>query len=76
MSKPYCFKNNQRISQKYIASYLGLTSYYRKFIEEFCKLKLSLTKLTHKPFEYNETSKSDFQELKKKNNICTYFDPS
>jgi len=39
-----------------IRSFLGLAGYYRKFIEEFTKLALPLTKLTSKgqPFKWNE----------------------
>jgi len=39
-----------------IRSFLGLAGYYRKFIEEFSKLALPLTKLTSKgqPFKWNE----------------------
>jgi len=51
-----------------IRSFLGLVGYYRKFIEEFSKLALPLTKLTRKgqPFEWNEACEFSFQELKKK----------
>jgi len=61
-----------------IRSFLGLAGYYRKFIERFSKLALPLTKLTCKgqPFEWNEACEFSFQELKKKINICTCFNPS
>jgi len=51
-----------------IRRFLGLASYYRKFIGGFSKLALPLTKLTRKgqPFEWNEACEISFQELKKK----------
>ena len=51
-----------------IRSFLGLTGYYRRFIEEFSKITLPLTRLTQKgvKFEcYNDCERS-FQELKNK----------
>lgn len=35
-----------------IRSFLGLVGYYRKFIEDFSKLSLSLTQLTRKGEAY------------------------
>ena len=50
-----------------IRSFLGLTSYYRRFIEGFSKIALSLTRLTKKwvKFEWSNDCERSFQELKK-----------
>ena len=49
-----------------IRSFLGLTSYYRRFIEGFSKIALSLTRLTKKwvKFEWSNDCERSFQELK------------
>ena len=49
-----------------IRSFLGLTGYYRWFIEGFSKIALPLTRLTHKwvKFEWSNDCKRSFQELK------------
>src|SRR4051812_11608621 len=51
-----------------ICSFLGLAGYYRKFIEGFSKLALSLTKLTRKgqAFVWDSKCEEGFQELKKR----------
>ncbi|RVW80541.1 Retrovirus-related Pol polyprotein from transposon 17.6 [Vitis vinifera] len=49
-----------------IRSFLGLASYYRRFIEGFSKIALPLTKLTQKgvKFEWSDDCECSFQELK------------
>ncbi|RVW97780.1 Transposon Ty3-I Gag-Pol polyprotein [Vitis vinifera] len=49
-----------------IRSFLGLAGYYRRFIEEFSKIALPLTKLTQKgvKFEWSDDCECSFQELK------------
>ncbi|MCI36536.1 retrotransposon protein, partial [Trifolium medium] len=49
-----------------IRSFLGLTGYYRRFIEGFSKLALPLTQLTRKDqdFVWNGNCEKSFQELK------------
>ncbi|RVW14225.1 Retrovirus-related Pol polyprotein from transposon 412 [Vitis vinifera] len=51
-----------------IRSFLGLASYYRRFIEGFSKIALPLTKLTQKgvKFEWSNDCERSFQELKNK----------
>ena len=47
-------------------SYIGLTSYYRRYIPEFSKIAAPLTKLTRKGvgFEWTEECQRAFEELK------------
>ncbi|TYK28229.1 DNA/RNA polymerases superfamily protein [Cucumis melo var. makuwa] len=49
-------------------SFLGLTGYYRRFIEDFSRLTLPLTALTRKnvKFEWSDKCEQSFQELKKR----------
>ncbi|RVW70732.1 Transposon Ty3-G Gag-Pol polyprotein [Vitis vinifera] len=49
-----------------IRSFLGLASYYRRFVEGFSKIALPLTKLTQKgvKFEWSDDCECSFQELK------------
>ena len=49
-----------------IRSFLGLASYYRRFIEGFSKIALPLTSLTQKvvKFEWSNDFERSFQELK------------
>ncbi|XP_058727428.1 uncharacterized mitochondrial protein AtMg00860-like [Vicia villosa] len=49
-------------------SFLGLASYYRRFIMGFSKLALPLTRLTRKEvsFEWNSECEKSFQKLKEK----------
>ena len=49
-----------------IRSFLGLASYYRRFIEEFSKIALPLTNLTHKgvKFELLDDCERSFKEIK------------
>lgn len=51
-----------------VRSFLGLASYYRRFIEGFSKLALPLTQLTCKgrAFVWNGQCESSFNELKQK----------
>jgi hypothetical protein len=51
-----------------IRSFLGLAGYYRRFIENFSKIALPLTKLTHKneAFIWNEEQDLAFEILKDK----------
>lgn len=51
-----------------ICSVLGLTSYYRRFIEEFSMIALPLTKLTRKgaTLEWTDECERSFQEFKDK----------
>ena len=51
-----------------IRSFLGLAGYYRRFIEGFSKIAMSLTQLTKKgqKFEWTENCENSFQELKKR----------
>ena len=49
-----------------IRSFLGLASYYRRFVEGFSKLASPLTQLTRKNMKYhwNDDCEKSFQELK------------
>ena len=49
-----------------IRSFLGLASYYRRFIKGFSKIALPLTSLTQKvvKFEWSDDCECSFQELK------------
>ncbi|KAL0555985.1 hypothetical protein IC582_004488 [Cucumis melo] len=51
-----------------VRSFLGLTGYYRHFIENFSRLTLPLTDLTRKnaKFEWSDKYEQIFQELKKR----------
>ncbi|KAA0047618.1 DNA/RNA polymerases superfamily protein [Cucumis melo var. makuwa] len=51
-----------------IRSFLSLARYYRRFVEGFSKLALSLTNLTKKnvKFEWTDACEWSFQELKKR----------
>ena len=51
-----------------IRSFLGLTGYYRRFIEGFSKLALPLTQLTRKgqAYVWDANCEKSFQELKKR----------
>ena len=51
-----------------VRSFLGLAGYYRRFIQNFSRIALPLTKLTRKnqPFSWDEKCEASFQELKKK----------
>ncbi|KAL4025983.1 hypothetical protein IC575_014389 [Cucumis melo] len=51
-----------------VRSFLGLTGYYRRFIEDFSRLTLPLTALTRKnvKFEWSDKCEQSFQELKKR----------
>jgi len=49
-----------------ITSFMGLASYYRRFIEGFSKIVAPLTHLTRKdqPFTWTDKCEESFQELK------------
>ena len=51
-----------------IRSFLGLTGYYRRFIEDFSRLTAPMTRLTQKEvkFEWNDLCEKAFQELKRR----------
>ncbi|GKD54208.1 putative reverse transcriptase domain-containing protein [Tanacetum coccineum] len=51
-----------------VRQFLGLASYYRRFIKDFSKIAKSLTELTHKNKKYiwGENQESAFQLLKQK----------
>ena len=51
-----------------IHSFLGLTRYYRRFIEDFSRLEAPMTRLTRKgvKFEWNNLCEKAFQELKRR----------
>ncbi|KAL0541291.1 hypothetical protein IC582_021333 [Cucumis melo] len=51
-----------------IHSFLGLTDYYRRFVEDFSRIASPLTQLTRKgtPFVWSPACESSFQELKQK----------
>ncbi|GJU12120.1 putative reverse transcriptase domain-containing protein [Tanacetum coccineum] len=54
-----------------ICQFLGLTSYYRRFIEGFSKIAKSMTKLTQKgiKFDWGEKEENAFQLIKQK--LCS-----
>ena len=49
-----------------VRSFLGLAGYYRRFIQNFSRIALPLTKLTRKgsPFKWTDQCEASFQELK------------
>ena len=51
-----------------IRSFLGLSGYYRKFVEGFSKIAAPLTRLTRKeePFLWSEACQQSFDELKRR----------
>ena len=51
-----------------IRSFVGLTGYYRRFIEGFSKIVAPLTRLTRKdqPFTWTDKCEESFQELKRR----------
>jgi hypothetical protein len=53
---------------KQVRSFLGLASYYRRFVENFSKIAKPLTNLLHKgiKFDWTEKCQESFQELKDK----------
>ena len=56
------------LTPTYIRSFLGLAGYYRRFVEGFSSIVAPLTALMKKKlkFEWVETCKKSFQELKHK----------
>jgi hypothetical protein len=61
-------RGNAPMSVGDIRSFLGLTGYYRRFIEGFSKISKPMTELLEKDkkFEWMPTCKASFQELKKR----------
>ena len=51
-----------------IRNFLGLTGYYRRFIEDFSQLSTLMTRLTQKEvkFEWDDLCERAFQELKRR----------
>ncbi|KAL4013340.1 hypothetical protein IC575_025506 [Cucumis melo] len=58
----------KRLPVSEINSFLGLTGYYRRFVEDFSRIASPLTQLTRKgtPFIWNPACEGSFQELKQK----------
>jgi transposase InsO family protein len=59
------FPRPKRLKQ--VRGFLGLTSYYRKFVKDYSKIAKPLTSLLkkNKPFEWDESCEKTFQELKR-----------
>ena len=55
-----------------VRSFLGLISYYQRFIENFSQIACPMTRLTHKgvSFDWNEKCEESFQELKRRLTIA------
>ena len=53
---------------KQVRGYLGLTSYYRRFVQDYAKIAAPLNKLTRKnqPYVWTEACQEAFDELKKR----------
>ena len=51
-----------------VRSFMGLAGYYRRFVKDFAKLAMPLTRLTRKneKFEWTEKCEASFQELKQR----------
>ena len=51
-----------------VRSFMGLAGYYRRFVKDFSKIVVPLTKLTRKnvKFEWTDKCEKSFQELKQK----------
>ena len=51
-----------------VRSFLGMAGYYQRFVEEFSKLDLAITRLLQKTnkFEWTTECEDTFQELKKR----------
>ena len=68
-SKIEAVKNWPRpMSVSDVQSFLGLASYYRRFMEGFSKIAVPLTKLTKKSmrFSWSNRCEASFQELKQR----------
>ena len=68
-SKIEAVKNWRRpASVSEVQSFLGLASYYRRFVEGFSKIAVPLTELTRKSVRFNWSEKCEpsFQELKQR----------
>ena len=55
-----------------VRSFLGLISYYQRFIENFSQIACPMTRLTRKgvSFDWNEKCEESFQELKRRLTIA------
>ena len=54
-----------------LRGFLGLCSYYKRFVKNFSKLASPLTNLTKKGnFEWNEATQEAFEELKERMSSC------
>ena len=55
-------------SAKEIKSFIGLASYYRRFVKDFARIAAPLTKLTRKGAKYiwSKECVSEFEELKRR----------
>ena len=42
-----------------VRSFLGLTSYYRRFVKDFSKIEMLLTRLTQKNVKFNWTDRCE-----------------
>jgi hypothetical protein len=58
-----------------IKSFIGLASYYRRFIKDFSKIAHPMLELVKKdvPFVWTERQEGAFQKLKKCYYLCFYF---
>ena len=56
----------EKVQKKHIMSYLGLCSYYRRFVPKFADMARPLHQLTKKdqPFEWSEAANASFEQLR------------
>ena len=61
-----------------IHGFLGLTGYYKRFIEDFSRLAAPMTRLTRKEVKYEWTDPCEraFQEKKKKEAYFSFYSDS
>ena len=72
-SKVEAVQEWQRLTNVFaVKSFLGLTGYYRTFVEDFSRIASPMTQLTRKEvkFEWDEKCENAFQELKRKLTIA------
>ena len=57
-----------------VQSFMGITSYYRRFIEGFSRIANPITSLQKKgkKFEWNQKCEESFKKLKNITNYCTH----